>query len=246
MPERGWRRAVRSADLHAGDIFPATAGRQLVLVARLNSGEPVAFSTHCPHQDTKLEDATVWDDKIRCPRHQYLYDARTGENIQPTARSAPENLWKLKPGYLPVYGVDEHDGWIWISPQPLPPPPSYDPALEVPPAGAERPAEPVAEPEQAAVPEMVKTVQVRAGATFELRLPTNPLPGHAWTVAVVGGLVEVVEEGLLPSDPPRWQVRITARGVGEDEVRCGFRAPWDVEPSELRRYVVRVLPSSDG
>lgn len=236
----GFHRAVRSADLQAGDIFPATAGRQLVLVARLTTGEAVAFASSCPHQQTDLEGATVWDNKIRCPRHQYLYDPRTGQNIHPTQRFGPEKLWRLKPGYLPTYEVQERDGWIWIDPRPRPPPPDYDPSLEVPPPGAELEEEDEEGPQ--GPPETVKTLQVREGAVFELRLPINPLPGNAWQVEVVGDVLEVVEEGLLPNDSTRWSVKVKAHEVGQDEIECRFRAPWDIDPSELRRYVVRVVP----
>ena len=243
MAEAGWHRTVRSADLMAGEIFAATAGRTVVLVARLTNGEAVAFSASCPHQGTDLEGATVWDDKIRCPRHQYIYDPRTGANVFPTERFGPEKLWKLKPGYLPTYTVRERDGWIWVFEQVRPPPATYDPALEVAPEGVEE--EPIVEDDDGPV-ETVKVVKVRQGATFELRLPTNPLPGHVWHVEVVGDLLEIVDEGLLKENPPRWKVRITAHDPGEDAVECRFLAPWDTAPSELRRYVVQVVPPDDA
>ena len=243
MPEKGWHRTVRSADLMPGEIFAATAGRAVVLVARLNDGEAVAFASSCPHQGTDLEGAAVWDDKIRCPRHQYIYDPRTGANVFPTERFGPEKLWKLRPGYLPTYTVQERDGWIWVFEQVKPPPASYDPDLELAPEGVEE--EPVVEDDDGPV-ETVKVVKVKRGATFELRLPTNPLPGHTWRVEVVGDLLEIVEEGLLPENPPRWKVRITAHDLGEDEIECRFLAPWDTDPSELRRYVVQVVEPAGG
>lgn len=242
MAEKGWHRTLRSSDLLAGEIFPANAGRQLILVARLQSGETVAFASNCPHQNTELEGATVWDNKIRCPRHQYLYDPVTGENVLPRQRFGPEKLWKTKPGYLPTYSVRERDGWIWVYEQPRPPPASYDPALEIPPEGAE--IEDEEDEEETGPTEQVKTVRVKEGATFELRLPINPLPGNEWHVEVVGDLLEVVDEGLRNTDPPKWGVKLKAHEVGEDEVECRFRAPWDVEPSELRRYVVQVVSSA--
>src|SRR5205823_5326745 len=153
---------------------------------------------------------------------QYIYDPATGNNVQPTTRFGPESLWKLKPGFLPVYPVEERDGWIWVSSKPLPPPPDWDPALEEPPPGAQ--AEEVTDDAtlEDITTEVVETVQVRLGANFELQLPTNPLPGHTWDVAVAGDLLEVMEEGLASADPPRWRVEIAARAEGEDEVRCEF------------------------
>jgi len=250
MAEKGWRRTLRSADLREGDIFPATMGRRLVLLARLQNGDAVAFASNCPHQGTDLETAALWNNQIRCPRHQYIYDARTGRNIFPTERFGPERLWKTKPGYLPTFATQEREGWIWVLEDPRPPPPEYDPSLEVPPpgAGAEAEAEAAAENDDGVEgddtgpEEQVTVVKVREGADFELRLPINPLPGNVWHVEVVGDLLEIVDEGLRPTDPPKWGVKIHAHEAGQDAVECRFRAPWDVEPSELRRYVVHVTP----
>ena len=240
MAEKGWHKAVRSADLLPGDIFGASSGREYVLVARLQSGEAVAFASHCPHQGTELEGATVWDNKIRCPRHQYIYDPTDGHNVFPTERFGPEKMWKMRPGYLPTYAVQEREGWVWVYEQLKPPPASYDPDLELPPEGAE--LEPEIDDEDEGPTEAVKTIKVRQGSTFELRLAMNPLPGNAWHVEVVGDLLEIVEEGLLTEDAPRWKVRIKAHDAGEDAIECRFRAPWDTDPSELRRYVVQVVP----
>ena len=251
MTEPAWQPAVRSEDLDVGAIVHARLGDREVLVARLSDGEAVAFSAHCPHQDTPLAEGTIWDDQVRCRQHQYLYDPRTGENLFPARTSRPQNLWKLKPRYLPTYAVEERDGWVWVADRPNPPPAAYDPSLEQPPLWAGPPAEAAeADDQEEGAPKApvarTKTVRVAVGAHFELRLPTNPLPGYEWTTEVGSGLVEVVEAGLTDivsgSEPPRWRVKLAARQAGEDEVRCSFRAPWDLEPSEIRRYVVVIVP----
>jgi nitrite reductase/ring-hydroxylating ferredoxin subunit/predicted secreted protein len=254
MRRRRWHRAVASADLAAGTIVAATVGKQRLLVARLTSGSAVAFATRCPHQDTDLRDALMGDDTVRCPRHDYVYDARTGENVLP-ARDPTSVLWEARPGYLPVYRVEERDGWVWVDPRPLPPPPAFDPALEEQPVGADV-VEDIADGIGDGFGEGIgdgigegigdgRVLRVGLGSTFEIRLPTNPLPGHTWEVRV-GRRLRVLEEGLLPADPPRWRVRLSARKEGEDEVQCAFRRPWDVEPSERRRYVVRVVRDAPG
>ncbi|MDQ3977975.1 MAG: Rieske 2Fe-2S domain-containing protein [Actinomycetota bacterium] len=250
MPDPRWHRAVESADVEGGAIVRAVVGDTEVLVARLSDGDPVAFATRCPHQDTPLSEGTIWDDQVRCRQHQYLYDPRTGENVFPARTARPQNLWKLAPRYLPTYPVEEREGWVWVSERPNPPPDAYDPASE------ERPAwtGPVASqdeepPEQAPKPPpSIKTVRVAVGRGFELRLPTNPLPGFEWQTEVQFGRVEVVEAGLA-DDPkalleaPRWRVKLVARAEGTDEVRCSFRSPWDREPSEVRQYRVLIVPA---
>lgn len=97
----------------------------------------------------------------------------------------PEKLWRLKPGCLPIYPVEERDGWIWVSPQPLPPPDGWDAALERMPEGAA--ADEIRdEAVEEIATEVVKAVEVRLGASVELRLATNPLPGYTWDVHVAG------------------------------------------------------------
>lgn len=218
-----------------------------VILGRLSTGPVVAFSARCPHQDTHLEGATFFDGRVRCPLHVYLYDPRTGENIVPARDANPANLWKLKPGYLRVYDVEERDGWIWVGTAPKPPPPAYDPAKERPPTpGAAPPT--VGAPLPAAGPggpveHDTETIEVRAGATFDLRLPTTPRPGFIWRVETGGPLLAVVEERFEAGDPPRHLVRLAARGEGECTLRCLYARPWDTTPAEVRMYVVTVEPA---
>lgn len=215
------------------------SGRDLLLV-RTSDGEVVAFGTNCPHQDTDLELAKLWDGNVRCARHNYLYDPRTGANLQPTQDHRPENLWKLKPGYLPTYPVIERDGWILVGPQ-NPPPPSYDPALEVRPETAD---EPEPEPEDDA-PE-AESLRVESGAAFELRLPMSPLPGYEWSIEVDGPLA-VDGDSRIDDVEHELRVNVSALEPGTGFIRCGYSAPWEAEPSEFRTYAVEiVVPEPSG
>ena len=113
-------KALRSEELPAGEgagtqIRRVRIGDGHVMVARLSDGRLGAFAPSCPHQVTPLDDATIQEGVMRCPRHGYQYDAATGVNVFPTRDAKPENLWKLKPKYLPVYEAVERDGWIWVS-----------------------------------------------------------------------------------------------------------------------------------
>ncbi len=221
-----------------------------VILCRLADGEVVAFGTRCPHQGTDLMAASFFDGNLRCPHHLYLYDPRSGENVVPSRDARPENLWKLKPGYLPTYRVEERDGWIWVGERPCPPPPGYDPARERRPAGVHRRGtEGVGAPRREESPaegggpvqHPTKTLRVRTGTTFELRLPMPPKPGHVWRVEASRGLLSVVEERFDPTaDPPRHRVSVAARHEGLGTVRCEFGRPWDTTPAEVRTYVVRI------
>lgn len=214
-----------------------------VLLGRLAGGKVIAFSSFCPHQQTDLEGATFFDGRVRCPLHVYLYDPQTGENIVPARDADPANLWKLKPGYLPVYPVEERDGWIWVGAQPKPPPEAYDAEKErPPPPGTRRTALPETVPAADGAPtdHPAKVLRVAPGGSFTLRLPTTPRPGFVWRVETDGPLLAVVEERFEPGDPPRHMVKVAARGEGQSTLRCLYARPWDTKPVETRTYEVHI------
>lgn len=218
------------------------AGESEILVARLHDGGVVAFASTCPHQDTDLGDATEWDGSIRCPRHLYLYDPHTGENVLPTRDAAPENLWKLRPGYLPVYRVEERDGWVWVADSPEPPPEAYDPEKERRPSRPVGPA-PAAPPatDTRPVEHPTQRLEAIAGEEFEVVLATSPLPGHLWREELPDELV-VVSQRYDVVGGSGLQVRLRAIAAGEVTMRWAYARPWDVQPAEVRTFVVSVAP----
>lgn len=215
-------------------------GEGHVLVARLNDGRVVAFAPRCPHQVTALDDATISDGRMRCPRHGYVYDTASGENILPTRDNRPEDLWKLKPGYLPCFEVSEHDGWVWLATEAKAPPESYDPALEEAPAQVEEVATPLLSVPLAAAEQALKFLSVVSGSTFDIRLPTTPRAGFAWRFELMGDLLSVVEAQFEPGDIPCQRIRLEARGVGAATLSCTYSSPGVTERPEVRTYIVRV------
>ncbi len=237
---------LRSDELVPTEAGPSAirkvrAGRREVLVARLGTGEVVAFGSRCPHQATPLEEAKFWDDNVRCARHQYLYDPHTGENLLPAREASSDTLWKLKPGYLPVYKVEERDGQIWVADEPEPPPPSYDPAAERRPPGASATPEPPPPPAPPTGPveHPLQELHATVGETVELVLPTAPSPGCFWKVELSGPVpsaLAVTGQSVEPSGPPRQRVVLAAWAEGEATVRCSFGRPWDSVPREVRSF----------
>ena len=233
---------LRSEELTGGDgrdtqIRRVRVGDSHVLVARLLSGEVVAFGPSCPHQFTELDEATIQDGNLRCPRHGYSFDPCTGENVHPRRDAAPENLWKLHPGYLECFAVREEDGWIWVSDEAKPPPASYDPALEQRPA---RPETPEAEEEAPVTLEQsLKFLNATSGTTLEVRLPFLPRTGFTWRFDVVGDLLQVLDEEFEPGYSPCLVLRVGALGVGAGTLSCTY-ARENGPVAEIHTFIVRI------
>lgn len=234
--------AARATTVSEPTIRKTRVGRSRVLLTRLPSGEVVAFAPRCPHEGTSLADASVFEGRLRCPRHNYLYDPSTGENILPARDARPDKLWRLKPGYLRTYPVREQDGWIWVSDVPNPAPPSYDPDLESgppPDPGAATGPTDDAESQKPAMATL-PTVTATAGTEFELALPTQPRPAHVWRVEISGAAVALLDETMESGSGRTVRVRLAAREPGEATVRCAYAQPWAEQPREIRTVTVHV------
>lgn len=222
----------------------AKVGRAEVLMVRLESGAVAAFAAHCPHQGTPLDGATLFDDSLRCPRHVFLYDLKTGENLVPARVNKPETLCKLKPGYLPIHRAEERDGWIWVSEVPEPPPAAYNPLLEQgPPAEAPPRGAPGAVPPPESAPTAPGPVQAVAGQEFEIVLPTTVRPGHFWSIVVPGAAATIVGQVFAPDDPPRHVVRLLAQSPGDVTVTCAYGTPWGPAPAETQTVDIHIAPA---
>ena len=116
-----WRdveRVLDSASLAGDSLRRVSVAGTSVMLGRLADGTVVAFSSNCPHQRTDLGRATFVEGVVQCTLHGYCYDTETGENVYPAGEVDPAELWRSKPGYLPVYPVEERDGWIWVGAEP--------------------------------------------------------------------------------------------------------------------------------
>lgn len=213
-------------------------------MVRLETGAVAAFAAHCPHQGTPLDGATLFDDSLRCPRHVFLYDLKTGENLVPARVNKPETLCKLKPGYLPIYRAEERDGWIWVAEIPEPPPAAYDPLLEQGPPAVAAPAAPGPAPDPiaapAASPETGGMLYAKVGEELELVLATTVRPGHFWKIEVSDATVGVVGQAFAADDPPRNVVRLVARVSGDVTVTCAYGTPWGQAPAETQTFELHV------
>lgn len=212
-------------------VFHTTeVAEQEVLLTRLASGEVVAFQATCPHQAISLTRASVFDGKVRCPQHYYLYDPKTGRNILPTEDASPAALSRLQPGHLTTYPVRERDGWIHVGDAPNPPPD--------PPAAGAAPAPTCQPADEGPIERPGEEVSATAGSDITLDLLTLVRPGHLWHVEVSGPAVAL--RGQVFQAPRTCQVRLSALRAGHATVRCAYGLPWCDQPREVRTFSVRV------
>jgi nitrite reductase/ring-hydroxylating ferredoxin subunit len=60
-----------------------------------------AVEAACPHEGGPLDAGRVWDGKLECPWHHFLYDLATGENIYPR-NVYPSDMPKLREQTRPL------------------------------------------------------------------------------------------------------------------------------------------------
>jgi toluene monooxygenase system ferredoxin subunit len=70
-------------DLWEGEMFEMKVGPRRVLMLRLDGGDVRAFQAACPHQDIPLSEGQFEDGVVICRAHQWRFDARTGQGINP-------------------------------------------------------------------------------------------------------------------------------------------------------------------
>jgi len=231
------------------EIRKATCASGEVLVMRLGTGEVVAFATHCPHQQTPLNNASLSGGLLTCPQHNYVYDPKTGANVHPTRQARADTLWRLKPGYLPTFKVVEKDGWIWVAGRPNPPPgpldgssaPQGDPAQRGrPPLKEQMAIQANPSNEEAGIVEHLEgSIMLKAGERFELTLPTAPAPGHVWRLEGAADLIGV-EGQVFDEVESVYRVKLVGLRAGVARMQWVFSKPWGAAIREVRPYRVEV------
>jgi nitrite reductase/ring-hydroxylating ferredoxin subunit len=78
VPLRDWREIKDATDLKPGEMTHGTAGGEDVLVLNVD-GEFRAFVNRCGHMNAPLDLGTFKSGAIKCPQHNAVFDARTGE-----------------------------------------------------------------------------------------------------------------------------------------------------------------------
>jgi toluene monooxygenase system ferredoxin subunit len=94
-------RACPLTDLWVGEMRGFTLrGRRVALINE--GGHLSAFADRCAHQGVPISEGRLQGGVITCRAHEWQYDARTGQGINPSSAR------------LSRYPVEIRDGEIWI------------------------------------------------------------------------------------------------------------------------------------
>lgn len=70
-------------DVWEGEMLEAEVDGKLVLIVSMEGGEFRAYQGVCPHQDIPLSEGKFDGRVVMCRAHQWTFDARTGQGVNP-------------------------------------------------------------------------------------------------------------------------------------------------------------------
>ena len=96
-------RVARTKQVRPGQLFEAQAGKIPLALTNVD-GTFYAFAAYCPHQEWPLWSGSMQGELVRCFSHRWLFNVRTGENIEPGGI----------PVCLTTYPVRIENDEIWV------------------------------------------------------------------------------------------------------------------------------------
>lgn len=85
MPEVtvAYQKACALDDVWEGEMLEVDVGEHVVLLVGVEGGGVRAFQGRCPHQDIPLAEGRFDGHVLMCRAHQWTFDVRTGQGINP-------------------------------------------------------------------------------------------------------------------------------------------------------------------
>jgi toluene monooxygenase system ferredoxin subunit len=77
-----WWYAGTLDDLWEGEMLGVSLGGADILLCNLD-GEVLAYADRCPHLANPLSQGTLHESVLTCAAHQWVFDARTGQGVNP-------------------------------------------------------------------------------------------------------------------------------------------------------------------
>lgn len=90
-----------TGDLWDGEMESYDLDGREILLIRLD-GEYHAFDVSCPHQGTSLADGTLEGGLLTCSAHEWEFDVRTGQGVNPAAACLKRHQVRIADGRVLV------------------------------------------------------------------------------------------------------------------------------------------------
>ncbi len=78
-----YQKACTLDDVWEGEMSEVEVDGHVLLLVGLDGGAVRAFQGMCPHQDIPLSEGRFDGRTVMCRAHQWTFDARTGQGINP-------------------------------------------------------------------------------------------------------------------------------------------------------------------
>jgi 3-phenylpropionate/trans-cinnamate dioxygenase ferredoxin component len=98
-----WIRACATTDISLDEMIRFDHGSQTFVIVRSEDDKFFALDGICSHEKVHLCDGLVMDGMIECPKHNGVFDYRTG-----TAKRAPACI------NLKTFPVRIENGEVWV------------------------------------------------------------------------------------------------------------------------------------
>lgn len=82
-------------DFWEGDLVDVTVQGHVIILVWPEGSTPRAFQGICPHQGFRLAGGQFDGSTLKCPAHQWTFDANTGKGINPDDCQLAEYTLKL-------------------------------------------------------------------------------------------------------------------------------------------------------
>ena len=97
-------------DLWEGEMEMRPVGKVPVLLLYPEGGEVKAFQAICPHQQVPLWEGTFEDGILTCKAHEWTFDSKTGDSINPPGCTLAQYKVKIEGDdvYVDVEGITQN------------------------------------------------------------------------------------------------------------------------------------------
>ena len=78
----GFQKVAKIEDLWSGEVMGLEVNGERVLLVNVDNSI-YAYADLCPHQNSRLSEGTLTEKILRCARHHWEFDVRSGSGVNP-------------------------------------------------------------------------------------------------------------------------------------------------------------------